>query len=103
MPADSSRSTFEKTIPKNKICLVKFYSPFCPACVNFNDRVPEIKERYPKIVWFDINTNDNPKLARDYGIHYIPTVFIYEKGKEVGKLEGATLETVLEKIKRYFK
>jgi len=44
---------------------------------------------------FKLNTDENPDIAQKYGIVSIPTLILFENGKEVERFIGVQPENVL--------
>jgi thioredoxin 1 len=81
--------------------LVDFWAPWCGPCrmqtpiLEKLDKSGEIKAKITQV-----NTDENPLTAQEYGIQAIPTMIIFENGKEVERLVGVQPENTLrEKLK----
>jgi thioredoxin 1 len=64
--------------------------------------VEEIAEQYKGVLKVvKVNTDENPRVASDYGIRSIPTLMIFKEGQKVDMVVGAvpksTLANTLEK------
>jgi thioredoxin 1 len=59
------------------------------------DEVAKEFEGRVKVV--KLNTDDNPKIANEYGIRSIPTLMIFKGGQKVDVVMGAVPKTTLVK------
>lgn len=41
-----------------------------------------------KLLFAKVNTDQNPQLSREYEIRLLPTIKVFEKGREIGKIVG---------------
>lgn len=86
---DSSLDSFFK---ENNRALIEFYAPWCSHCVRFQSEAYKIAEtihkRPQKISFAAIDITNNSKLATQFEVRGIPTLFFIQKGK-VWKYEGS--------------
>lgn len=69
--------------------LVDFYADWCGPCRLVSPIVDELAKTYEgKIKVGKVDVDANSKVAGDYGVMSIPTVILYQKGKEVGRQVG---------------
>ena len=78
-----NKEDFIKEIAKDKI-LVDFYADWCGPCKMMGEILKEIES----IDILKVNTDEFPELAQKYGIMSIPTLIVFEKGKECQKTIG---------------
>lgn len=67
--------------------LVDFYADWCGPCKMVAPILEEIAQE-GKVQIAKVNVDEQPKLAERYGILSIPTMIVFEDGKEKTKLVG---------------
>ncbi|OIN91511.1 thioredoxin [Candidatus Collierbacteria bacterium CG1_02_44_10] len=69
--------------------LVDFYADWCGPCRLVSPIVDELANTYEgKIRVGKVDVDTNSKVAGDYGVMSIPTVILFQKGKEVARQVG---------------
>ena len=70
--------------------LVEFYSDSCIPCKQLSPILGGIEDDYEdKIKVVKVNVNFDADLAGNYGIMAAPTLVLFDKGEEKGRLKGA--------------
>lgn len=92
-------SSFKQEVIDSDIpVLVDFWAPWCGPCRMVAPVVDEIATQYAgKLKVVKINTDENPKVASDYGIRSIPTLILFKGGEKVGFHVGAVPKSTLSK------
>lgn len=86
----------EEVIRSNCPVLVDFWAPWCGPCRMIAPVVDEIADEYgDRIKVVEINTDENPSAATEYGIRSIPTLMVFVEGKKVETVIGAVPKTTL--------
>lgn len=86
----SSKREFHRLIAnKNQPVVVDFYSPYCGPCRKLSPEFDQVAEKYQgQINFVKVNTAKFSELAESYNVYGVPTVIIFEKGKESQRKTG---------------
>ena len=76
--------------------LVDFYANWCGPC----KMLSPILEKLEEIKVLKVNVDENPELARKYGVMSIPCLILFDKGKELKRNVGFIPEN---KLKEFIK
>lgn len=83
-------STFDKEVLQSKTpVIVDFYSEWCGPCRMLAPIYADTCKQYDnKLKFTKMNTSNNNKMSNKYNIQFIPTLVIFEKGKEISRHTG---------------
>ena len=73
-----------KEITKNKV-LVDFYASWCGPCKMLGPILEKLSSEFDIV---KIDVDEYPDLAREYGVMSIPTLILFDEGKETKKTIG---------------
>ena len=79
----------EEVMNSEKKVLLDFWAPWCGPCRMVVPMVEEIAKERPDIKVGKINVDENPELAKKFGVFSIPTLVVMENGKVVRQEQGA--------------
>lgn len=82
---NGNKNNFKELI-NNKV-IVDFYADWCGPCKMLSPVLEKISAE-ENIDIVKINVDNEQELAREYGIMSIPTLIIFENGKEINKNIG---------------
>jgi len=69
--------------------LVHFRAPWCSICRLITPIVTSVQAEWPgQLQLFDVNADENFKLANQYQLKTLPTLLYMEKGKVIHRIEG---------------
>ena len=66
--------------------LLYFSAPWCAPCKALGTLLDDLSQQYPIK---KVNIDNQPDIAREYGITSIPTTILLENGKEKERKTGA--------------
>jgi thioredoxin 1 len=96
--------SFEREVLQaSKPVLVDFWAEWCGPCRMLAPTIDAIADEYANevSVW-KLNVDENPAISATYGIKGIPTLILFNHGKEVERIVGAAgKETVVRMIVRH--
>ncbi len=82
-------AAFRAAMDEKKTLVVDFYADWCGPCRMLGPVMEDISEELSdKAQFVKINVDDNPDLAREYGIMSIPCVMVFKGGELAGKNLG---------------
>ena len=84
-----NEDNFNRVRDNEGLSLLDFYADWCGPCRMVLPIVDEIAEERGDLLVGKINVNDNPDLAREFGVLSIPTLVVMKNGKVVNRVSGA--------------
>jgi thioredoxin 1 len=102
-PLTLSDDTFMDAVRKNPLIVVDCWAPWCGPCKMVAPVIEELAKEYAgKVVFGKLNVDENPRVATDFAIMAIPTMFIFKNGEPVDVIQGALPKPYLEaKVKEW--
>jgi thioredoxin 1 len=85
----------EEVIKSNLPTEVDFWAPWCGPCVMVSPVYDKLSEEYENFKFCKINVDENPQMARKYGIMSIPMQMFFVNGEKVDEILGAYPERVI--------
>lgn len=80
---------FDAAVQAAPLAMVDFWADWCGPCKMLTPTVEALAERYgDKVLTGKVNVDEEPDLARRFGIMSIPTVVFLQNGKEVDRKVG---------------
>lgn len=69
--------------------LVDFYADWCGPCRMMAPELQKLAgELHGKVKIIKVNVDKNPEAASKYGVQGIPTLILFEKGKQLWRTSG---------------
>jgi thioredoxin 1 len=104
MTKELTDSNFHQEVEKSEVpYIVDFWAIWCPPCSMISPIMDEIAKEYDTRVNIGkVNVDNEIKTANEFSIHNIPTIIIFNQGKEVERIIGAVpKEHILDKLQKY--
>jgi thioredoxin len=85
-----TKANFETEVLKSDIpVIVDFWAPWCGPCRMLSPIIEELGDELKgKAKVVKVNVDEEPELAREFGIMSIPTVITFKQGKATSKVVG---------------
>ena len=89
-PMALNAQSFETHAAKSDIPLVvDFWAPWCGPCKAMAPQFEQAaSELEPKVRFAKVNTDEEQQLAGRFGIQGIPTMILFQRGREVARQSG---------------
>lgn len=88
---------FDEAVKAAPVAMVDFWAEWCGPCKMLSPAVESLAEKYgDQVLVGKINVDQEPELARAFGIMSIPTVVFLKNGREVDRKVGLMPEAALE-------
>ena len=84
-----NNDNFDQVRNNEGIALLDFYADWCGPCRMVLPLVDEIAAERDDLLVGKINVNDNPELAREFGVISIPTLIVMKDGRIINRVSGA--------------
>ena len=99
-PIPLDDDTFARTIAESEIpVLVDFYADWCAPCKVMAPAVDQLASRHQgRVLVGKLDTDRSPRTAQSFDIRGIPTVIVFENGRETNRAAGARPLPALEQL-----
>lgn len=82
---------FDKALETGGLIMVDFWATWCGPCQRLGPVIEQLAEEYEgqNVVIGKVDVDEEPELARRFGVMNIPTVVFFKNGQEVERKVGA--------------
>jgi len=82
-------AAFDTDVEAAPLAMVDFWAAWCGPCKMLSPAVEELAEQYgDKVLVGKVNVDEEPELARRFGVMSIPTVVFLKNGREFDRKVG---------------
>ena len=91
------------SVKKSDRAVVKFWADWCGPCHMLMPVFEAVSGKIKDVDFFSVNVDEAEETAEEYSVMSIPTMILFEKGKEKDRIVGASNEeSLIEDIKQKF-
>ncbi len=93
----------EEVLQSEQAVLVDFWAPWCNFCRRLAPVIDRIEEKYGKNIKIaKLNVDDNKELTQKYGVNSIPTLILFQNGKDTDSVISPPSEaSIIDWLKKY--
>lgn len=92
-------SNFDNIIASDKPVLVDFFATWCGPCQTLVPILKEVKDHLgDKISIIKIDVDKNPQIATRFQVRGVPTLMLYQNGKQLWRQSGVLSKNDLLKV-----
>lgn len=84
-----TQDNFNEVLTSDKTVLLDFFADWCGPCRMIAPFVEEIADEQPQLLVAKINVDEEPELARRFGVMSIPTLVVMKNGEVANRSKGA--------------
>ena len=82
-----NEETFKNDV-KDGVVLVDFFATWCGPCKMLSPILEELASDRNNIKFVKMDVDENPNIAKEFGIMSVPTLVLFKDGQEIAKQTG---------------
>lgn len=98
-----NQTNFEQKINQNNLVIVDFFATWCGPCRMLSPILEDVSDDLKEVTFYKVDVDENPDVAKKFGVMSIPTLVAIKNGKEIdrniGLLNRDDLKDFVEKNK----
>ena len=87
-----TKENYDSVIDTDKVVLIDFFAQWCGPCKMMSPIIDKIANEHPEYVIGKVDVDEDPELARAFGVMSIPTIVVMKNGEVVKQNIGAIPE-----------
>ncbi|HZB45277.1 MAG TPA: thioredoxin [Pyrinomonadaceae bacterium] len=98
--AEVSDGTFESDVlGSERVTVVDFGATWCPPCRALEPTIEELSKKYEgRVDFLKLDIDANPSTPQRYGIKGIPTLIVFDGGRELERIVGASSKDAISRV-----
>ena len=89
-----------ETITYSGLTVIKFYTDTCVPCKRLKPVLDKMEKEFPNIKIYNVNIEDDYKLAKQFRVKSVPTLVFLNGETEVQRIDGiANTESIRKAFK----
>lgn len=97
-----TKDNFEEVVNSNDVVVIDFWASWCGPCKTFAPVFEAASEKYPKVVFGKVDTEQQMELAAHFDIRSIPTLMVVREKvilySRPGAVPAQSLESLVDKM-----
>ncbi len=85
-------------VPVKGNVILDFYATWCGPCKKIAPDYHLLSKATSHVQFFKVNVDEADELATQMNVEALPTFVLLKDGKEVGRVQGADMTAVVQKI-----
>ncbi len=95
---DLTAGTWDRAVGEPGLTVVDFWAPWCPWCMRLMPVYEKLARDYgAKLAFAKVNVDEEPALARRFGVQGLPTLKFFCEGRSVMEIVGYLPEAALKR------
>jgi len=90
-----TKDNYDSVIATEKPVLLDFFATWCGPCKMMSPIIDKIAEEHPEYVVGKIDVDEEPELAKAFGVMSIPTLVVMKNGELAKQNVGAIPENAV--------